>query len=137
MATDVVTDEVLLCSPGSTCAIVPSLNETLSKPEAATFDQGNNSVIIADTGNNVIRRADATSGSFFLFSSLFPTQVNSQVNNLGNLMGTYGSPGSSVGQFSNPNKVFVNSFNHDVIVADSGNNRIQVLTSNGLPSPLL
>lgn len=48
----------------------------------------------------------------------------------GNLVSTYGSPGSGAGQFSNPQGLAVDR-NGQVIVADQGNNRLVVLAFNG------
>jgi len=49
----------------------------------------------------------------------------------GHALATVGGPGTGDGQFSNPTKVLVNELTGDLIVADVGNNRIQLLNATG------
>jgi DNA-binding beta-propeller fold protein YncE len=50
-------------------------------------------------------------------------------------LGTYGSAGSGNGQFSGPGGVVADTSNSRIVVVNSGNNRLEFLTS--VPSPLL
>jgi uncharacterized repeat protein (TIGR01451 family) len=66
-------------------------------------------ILVADSGNNRIQAFDGQ----------------------GNFISAYGSSGSGPGQFNNPQGVAVDN-NGDVVVVDSYNNRLQVLSFDGL-----
>jgi DNA-binding beta-propeller fold protein YncE len=95
-----------------------------SNAKSIAFDREGN-IVVADTGNNriqvIIKKITPKSDSNVIL--LHPTDVR-----------IIGSPGSNPGQFKEPIDFSFNDDNSQIIVADTGNNRVQILDyKTGIP----
>ena len=89
-------------------------NAHLNLPSGVGFDAAGGRIFVADTGNQRIQVFDA--GSFAYLATL----------------GTTGAAGSDNAHFSAPASAFVNAAAHQLYVADSGNQRVQVFDTASL-----
>ncbi len=81
-------------------------------PVGIAIDPTTRNLVVADSGNNRVQVFTAL-GSGWVYSS------------------TFGSAGSGRGQFNLPYNVAIDPVTHDIVVADGGNNRLQMFTSSG------
>ncbi|MDD3647553.1 MAG: recombinase family protein [Candidatus Dojkabacteria bacterium] len=82
-------------------------DDTLNKPNHATFDEDNNRILVADSGNNKIKvfRLD------------------------GSYISTFGDYGTDPGMFDYPVGISISPLN-EIFVTDPGNSRIQIFNKN-------
>jgi uncharacterized protein YjiK len=85
---------------------VSTINSTFSTPKGIAVDS-DNSTYIVDSGNSQVKKFDKN----------------------GNLLLSWGNPGTSIGQFKNPSGIFVNE--KYVYVVDTGNSRINMYNKTG------
>ena len=96
---------------------------TLSAPSAVTITP-DGAVYIADTGNNVVRRIDPTSGLINVAAGGATTACAAAIDALGNgCLGSQAKLSSPVGLTSDRSG--------NVYIADSGNNIVRELTASG------
>ena len=85
-----------------------------SNPGGVAIDPASNRILVADTGNDRVQLFDAT--SFALVGTL----------------GQTGTPGADNAHLSNPTGVAIDSANGRILVADTGNDRVQLFDANSL-----
>ena len=86
----------------------------LNQPSGVGLDPAGGHILVADTGNQRIQLFDA--GSFAYVATL----------------GVTGTAGTDNGHFNAPASAFVNTVAHQLYVADSGNQRVQVFDAGSL-----
>jgi DNA-binding beta-propeller fold protein YncE len=89
-----------------------SANGRFAWPAGIAIDPTSRNLVVADSQNNRIQIL-APSGETWSYSSKF------------------GSLGSHPGQFNLPYNVAIDPVSHNIVVADSGNNRLQMFTATG------
>lgn len=89
-----------------------SANGYFAWPAGIAVDPSSRNMVVADSQNNRIQ-IFSPSDTTWAFSS------------------TFGSAGSGTGQFKLPYNVAIDPVSHNILVADSGNNRIQEFTAAG------
>ncbi len=95
----------------------PATAAMISYPTAVTID-GNGNILIADKGNNVIRKIDATTGKI---STIAGTTV----------LGYDGDGGpASHATLNNPNNIFVDQHGN-IFISDMGNNVVRKVETTG------
>ncbi len=151
-------NRIQICDPNSgTCNEFDGSGTGLgqfSQPFGVAVDAANGNIVIADYENNQVFICDPSSGTFDCTAIGIIGAVDVAVDADGNIVviktdnhqiqicnpsgdsyichSTFGSAGNGPGEFANPYGVAIDAATGNIIVADSGNNRIQVLAQGGV-----
>lgn len=123
--------------------------DALYYPSGIAVDSSNGDVYVADTGNSLIKRFTAD-GVFLnqwglggsngltvdpVDHTVYAVGADHRVykfDYLGNQLAIIGSRGNAAGQFNTPRDIAINPITRNVFVLDSGNQRVQEFTRDGI-----
>jgi trimeric autotransporter adhesin len=110
----------------------PALSASLKSPADVCLD-ASNSLYIADTGNHVVRRVDAATGTITTFAGNGLAEFSND-GRLATLAGLY-SPGG-VGVDASLNVYIADTGNHRIRKVDAATQKISTLAGKGYGDPL-